>query len=485
MVINKEKYQNAHIYRLAYNDNKHYIFDYETLVFAELDELFNSCFDFIENKITWDELLNKYGEDVYEAIKSIDELIESGEFYSEEKHTISLPLKYVTGLISLPPIHNCNLKCSYCFAEQGNVFHGTERKFTKEMVETALRYIYYKYMPDCEKYRIDFVSGGEPLLNFEIIKQVKEISDILYKETNKPMEIWVCTNGTCFTPEILEFFNTNHINIGISIDGDQELHDSMRIDASGRGTYESIIKSIEMIKASKSYSKSLKDIWGLVVITSCTKSLVNILQHHKKIGLKNVQMKIARLTKDSPYSINQNNIQEIKNIYTELFEFFSSELENDSVDYIKMILNDNDFAGKIVRRLLMRYRVINRCQAGKNKVSIAANGDMYPCDSFVGMPQFLLGNVITGTNDNQLFKDINVETNTFCEKCWARYVCGGDCYHNSYLTNCSIKKPDGIICELEKHIIILSLIYLDKMASEYLHLYEYLQNILNKKELLK
>ena len=79
-------------------------------------------------------------------------------------------------------------------------------------------------------YHIDFVSGGEPLLNFDIIRQVKEISYILYKETNKPLEMWLCTNGTSFTPEILEFLDKNHINIGISIDGDKNLNDSMRMD---------------------------------------------------------------------------------------------------------------------------------------------------------------------------------------------------------------------------------------------------------------
>ena len=484
MLVNKLNSMIPHFHRFTYNGSQ-YIFDYENFVFAELDALFDKCFDYLEDKITWEALYDQFGADAYEALTEIEKLTDSDTFYSEKLRVFNLPAEYKTGLLSLPPVHNCNLKCAYCFAEQGNVFQSPEKKFTKEMLEKALRFIYYEYMTDCQKYRIDFVSGGEPLLNIEIIKQVKEISDVLYEKTGKPMEIWVCTNGTCFTPDILNFFNKNHINIGISIDGNKQLQDTLRKDAKGNGTYDRIVQSIRRIQESNEYSKSLKDIWGLVVITSYTPSLVDILMHHREIGLKNVQMKIVRLKKDSPYAINLDNVEEMKSKYTELFDFFYKDLEKGSVEYVKMILNDNDFAGKIIRRLLMRYLVLNRCQAGKNKISIAANGDMYPCDSFVGIQDFKIGNVLTGIMDNKKFDQLSVTSNIICSACWARYVCGGDCYHNSYLTNGIVTYPDSVICILEKHIIHLSLIFLDKMANEQPDLYTYLQNLLHKREALK
>ena len=471
------------MHRFSYR-GKPYIFDYENLVFAELDELFEKCFDYIENKVSWEKVSEEFGEAAGEALSNIEEFVESGTFFSAEKRSFSLPGKYSVGLISLPPVHNCNLRCTYCFAEQGKVFAGPEKFFTKDILEKALRYIYYEYLPDCKKYRIDFISGGEPLLNFDIIKQVKEISDTLFQETGKQLEIWLCTNGTCFTDDIIDFLDKNHISIGISLDGDERANDLIRIDAAGRGTYERIVNSIRKIKTGE-YSKNLKDIWGMVVITSKTQSLKDILIHHRKIGLKNVQMKIVRLKKNSPYSVNSGNIEKIKGLYDELFDFFTDELEKSSIEYVKMILNDNDFAGKIVRRLLMRYLVLNRCQAGKNKVSIAANGDMYPCDSFVGMEQFRLGNVLTGVEDENRFCKMSVCSNSVCTDCWARFVCGGDCYHNSYLVNDEIDQPDGVICQLEKHIIYRTLIYLNEMAEKHLNLYEYLQNLLSKREIIK
>ena len=483
-MFDKKNFKTPHFHRFT-NQDKYYIFDYGNLVFAELDTLFTNCFDYLENKITWENLYSQYGQASIDAMEELENLAKNNTFFSDEKRVVSLPSEYATGLISLPPVHRCNLKCSYCFAEQGKVFKEEEKKFTKEMVEKALRFIYYEYLPDCKKYRIDFVSGGEPLLNFDIIETVKEVSDRLYTETGKPMEIWVCTNGTCFTPDILNYFNENHINIGISLDGDKPIQDAMRKDAHGRGTYDRIIRWIDEIHSSKEYSKRLKDIWGMVVVTNQTPSLVEILKHHRKAGFKNVQMKIVRLKKDSPYAITLNNVEAMKEKYTDLFAFFLKELESGSVDYVKMILNDNDFAGKIIRRLLMRYLVVNRCQAGKNKVSIAANGDMYPCDSFVGMKEFKIGNVLTGLEKCQIFKQLSVISNEHCRECWAKYVCGGDCYHNCYLTNKDIEKPDQVICILEQHVIHLSLLYLDTMANEYPELYAYLQNMLQKREALK
>ncbi|WP_054741508.1 radical SAM/SPASM domain-containing protein [Cellulosilyticum ruminicola] len=349
------------------------------------------------------------------------------------------------------------------------------------MVEKALRFIYYDYMPQYKKYRIDFVSGGEPLLNFDVIKYVKQVGDKLYKETNKPLELWVATNGTLLTDETVKYLDENNINIGISLDGDKMQHDLLRVDINGKGTYERVVNNIKKIKASKVYSRHTKDIWGLVVITSKTKSLVDILRHHYGLGFRNVQMKIVRLEKESEYAINSECVEQVKEMYTELFDFFTAQLEDQSITYLKMILNDNDFAGKIVRRLLLRYVVQNRCQAGKNKVSIAANGDIYPCDSFVGMEKYKIGNIFEQEMHNE-FEAITIETRQECSKCWAKYICGGDCYHNSCLVNHSIYKPDSIICELEKFVIKKALVYIDTLGEKAPDQYKYLMELLAKRE---
>lgn len=483
-IMEKQPPACSYTYRFSHN-GKRYAFDFVHLLLAELDELFDRCFDLMEGMIAFHEIAGIFGEEACrEALDSLDELIENGFFYGNQEVIYTLPKAYSLGLLSLPTVHACNLRCAYCFAEHGERFKEEERQFTDEMVEKALRYVYYQYMPNCEKYRIDFVSGGEPLLNFDIIREVRRVSDELFRETGKPLEMWVCTNGTVFTPDVLSFLDEQRMNIGISLDGDRETHNATRRDANGDGTYDRVVKAIREIKESDVYSRKLKDIWGLVVITSQTKSIRDILIHHRGIGLKNVQMKLVRLKKDSSFAVTEENVGRVMAMYTELFEFFTEQLSSGSVDYLKMILNDNDFAGKIVRRLLMRYVVINRCQAGKNKVSIAANGDLYPCDSFVGTEEYRLGNIFTGLH-KQPFADMTIHQNTSCCNCWARFVCGGDCYHNSYLVNGAVDEPDTVICQLEKHLIREALVFVDLMSNEYPDTYAYLQNFLNTRDSLQ
>lgn len=460
-----------------------YAFDYAHLALAELDELYNDCFDYYEETTSYDNLLKKWSEDeIKEATTSLEELFEEGYYFSKDEVNYQFLEDYNKGLISLPPVHQCNLQCSYCFADQGKVFHGEERSFTLEQVEKTLRFIYYNYMKDYKKYRIDFVSGGEPLLNFDVIRHVKQVSDKLYEESKKPMELWLCTNGTLLTDEIIKYLDENNINIGISLDGDESQHDLIRRDVTGQGTYQKIVNNIARIKNNKELTRHTKDIWGLVVITSKTKSLVEILKHHESIGLKNVQMKIVRLEKDSEYAITKENLPELKQKYDELFDFFHEELNTNSVKYIRMILNDNDFAGKIVCRLLLRYVVQNRCQAGKSKVSIAANGDLYPCDSFVGMEEYKLGNINGELKKENPFLKLTIQTNDPCSNCWARYLCGGDCYHNSCLVNESIYKPDEIICEVEQHVIRRALIYLNDLTNRAPSQHEFLVELLEKRQ---
>lgn len=484
-IMEKQPPVYSYTYRFSHNSRR-YAFDFAHLLLAELDELFDQCFDWADGMTTPQEIAEIFGKEAcQEALESLCELIGNGFFYGDQDVIYTLPKAYPIGLLSLPTVHACNLRCAYCFAEHGERFQSEERQFTGEMVEKALRYVYYEYMPQCKRYRIDFVSGGEPLLNFDIIRDVRRVSDELLKETGKPLEIWVCTNGTVFKPDVLSFLDEHRINIGISLDGDRETHDAMRKDANGEGTYDRVVKAIRDIKESDIYSRKLKDIWGLVVITSRTKSIRDILIHHRGIGLKNVQMKLVRLKKDAPFAITAENVNRMMAMYTELFDFFKEQLMVGSVDYLKMILNDNDFAGKIIRRLLMRYVVISRCQAGKNKVSIAANGDLYPCDSFVGTEEYRLGNIFTGLNKQLPFADMTIHQNASCRNCWARFVCGGDCYHNSYLVNGAIDEPDTVICQLEKHLIREALVFVDLMSNEYPDTYAYLQNFLNTRDTMQ
>lgn len=224
------------------------------------------------------------------------------------------------------------------------------------------------------------------------------------------------------------------------------------------GTYKQVLHSIEDILTDSTLSRRLKNIWSLSVLHAYNLDVVKILQHHHCIGLRSVQMKIVRLDKNNPLSINERNIDELLSYYNSLTDAIIQELHKGEKTLISMFLNDNDYFGKILRRIMSRTPVIYRCGAGKNKISICANGDIYPCDSFAGNDRFKMGNVFEPINENMMnkFYEYSIYTNNKCKDCWIRHICGGDCYYNSYLTNHKIEIPDDIICYLNMNLAVMA-----------------------------
>jgi uncharacterized protein len=174
-------------------------------------------------------------------------------------------------------------------------------------------------------------------------------------------------------------------------------------------------------------------------------------------------MKNARLQKDKPFAVNEDNIEKIEAMYSEFTDFFRQEASIGRIDYLTMILNDNDFYGKLIRRLLLKERIIYRCDAGKCKFSVNAAGEIYPCDSFVGHSEFKLGDIYSGIDPDkqEKFYRASIFDREKCKECWAKFLCGGDCFYNSYIVNGNITEPDKIHCRLIKFCILQSLELID------------------------
>ena len=162
-------------------------------------------------------------------------------------------------------------------------------------------------------------------------------------------------------------------------------------------------------------------------------------------------MRIVRTVET--YGLNESTFFKYKALYDELFAFFIEQFKMDNIDYIEMLSNDNDYLGIILRRIILRRIVTHRCQAGKNKVSLTANGQLFPCDSFVGKNDFCIGNVLKSERYDSVLENTFVDNIVACSGCWARYICGGDCYHNSYLMKNDVKDIDCIFCKLQKYLI--------------------------------
>ena len=451
--------------------NHYYVFDYMNLLIVEISE---ELYSIMKSK----SISEKNNELYTEWLKMMD----ANGFFKEDIDIINLieNQTYIKSSISFPSVHSCNLACKYCFAKSGTNYTGSNSRMNEEVVDQIIKKCCNNYFKNSNILKIDFVSGGEPLLNFDLIYYLIKNKNHYEKIYNKQIEIFLCTNATLLTRDIIEILNSNNIDFGISLDGYKKINDQHRIYHNGTSTYDDVVSKISHIVRSTDYSSQTKNFWVLGVITSKTDSIVQILKHYRELGIKNVQLKICRLEKDNELSLKEDNINHFINLYVELTKFIKAEAKNNNLDYLMMILNDNDYYGKILKRLLIRDISTRRCSVGRSKLSFAANGDIYPCDSFVGMPDYKIGNVFDEqTSNSNRLTEVNVNISPQCQTCDIRYICGGDCYYNSLLVNKDILVPDKLICEINKQIVeccVDLICYMNINCSEKL---DYITNVMH------
>lgn len=371
--------------------------------------------------------------------------------------------------LSFAPSHRCNLRCRYCFAKFGTSYTYKEKDFTEETLHHMLDYFFFQVFPNRKNYRINLVSGGEPLVNFDIIKRTVEYCHELMTRKNVNIKIWLCTNGTLLSDEICDYLDKNKMTIGISIDGPQKIHDRNRIDIFGHGTYNKVISAIKQIQNSPTLSSRFKEIWGLSVFTDDI-DLFEVLNHHKKVGLKNAQIKIERKIIDDDF-----NCEKYKNAYYLLMRQIIDMAAKGDVSLLRMILNEEDYLGKYILRIITNQYTTLRCNAGKCRIVICPNGDIYPCDSFIGIHEMKLGNIYTDRSISPLMESVRVNDCEPCKQCSLKYLCGGDCYYNSYINTGNIYTVQPQMCDILKYLCELSIwgcYHLQKEAHE---LFENLQ----------
>lgn len=442
-IYNEESKLNIHTFKM---NDEYFVFDYHQFVTFKTTQSF---YEFLTYGVyeTYDE--NKY---VKERML-LKKLIEKNLLCSKNKFNDSMKNGVSTAYLSFAPIYQCNFNCSYCFGEAGHAYLEKPESFNSDLVLKTLDFFFNKAFPQAQHYRIDFVSGGEPLLNFDAIKCAIQYSEKIQKEQKKSVYIWLCTNGSLLTDEICKYLDDNRISIGISIDGPPANHNANRVDSLGKPTYDRVYERIKKIKTNPELSEKFKNIWALSVINPQNSNITNIIKHHNSLGLNNAQLKIIRSSK-MPVSF----YEELKKNYYEFSCFLLNNFSNGNYIYLNMILNDNDYFGKIIKRILLKNAYIYRCRAGRNKITICPNGDIFPCDSFVGMEEHKLGNIYSSYElQKSIFYNADVSSRKKCNSCSVKYLCGGDCYYNSYINTGSILEPDEKFCDIMKYLCNLSI----------------------------
>lgn len=435
---------NKKIHKFSLND-RNIVLDINSGDVHVVDDIVYDMLDFYE-KYTKEEILDKLSSkyskrDLEEAYEEISELKKEGMLFSDEidMGNIKYNEQNVVKALCLHVAHDCNLRCKYCFASQGD-FKGERLLMPLEVGRKALEFISIN-SGKRKNLEVDFF-GGEPLMNFDVVKELVSYGRILEKKYNKNFRFTITTNGVLLDEDKMDFINENMSNVVLSLDGRKKINDYMRKTVNGQGSYDIIVpKMKKMVEKRKD-----KDYYIRGTFTKYNKDFSEDIMEYYNLGFKKVSMEPVVASPKEDYALMEEDLEEVLREY----EKFSKE-------YIDIKKKDKDFMFfHFMIDLNQGPCIIKRtvgCGAGSEYMAVTPEGDLYPCHQFVGNEDFKMGNVFTGIENTTIrdeFKKANVLTKEECSGCWARYYCSGGCHANAYNFNKDIKKPYKIGCEMEK-----------------------------------
>ncbi len=340
--------------------------------------------------------------------------------------------------ICLHVAHDCNLSCGYCFASKGDYKSG--RRIMKEDIALKAVDFLVRNCAGRHNIEIDFF-GGEPLMNFDTVRETVAYGKELERETGRKFYFTITTNGTLLDEEKIDFINEYMDNVVISIDGRKEIHDSIRYDRSGKGTYDRIVPLARKLvsgRGSKSYF-----IRG--TFTRRNKDFSNDVMHLASLGFREISVEPV-VGSDGELFIGERDIPDILIEYEKL-----------AVQYLKYLQDGGSFRFYHFNLDLYRspciYKRITACGAGHEYLAVSPEGYLYPCHQFVGQDEFIMGDIFTGIDNTGLkdsFKSNSILRKEKCRDGWAKLFCSGGCHANSWYSNGSISEPNEIACTLQK-----------------------------------
>lgn len=392
------------------------------------------------------ETVKKHGvnvQDVQAVFEDIETLKAEGKLFTEDKfRALAKEFKKRQSVIKalcLHVAHDCNLACKYCFACEGE-YHGPRGLMSFEVGKKALDYL-IEHSGTRKNLEVDFF-GGEPSLNFEVVKQLVAYGREKEKETGKNFRFTYTTNGIILTDEIMEFCNKEMSNVVLSLDGRREVNDRMRTNRGGAGSYDTIVPKFQKFIE----KRQGKDYYIRGTYTRFNKDFAADILHMADLGFKEISIEPVVAEPSAPYALRQEDLPEL----LEQYEILAKEMikrqrsGNGFTFYHYMI--DLDGGPCVVKR-------VSGCGVGTEYMAVTPEGDFYPCHQFVGNPDFLLGNVYDGVTNSAVcdqFKNCNIYSHPECDDCFARMYCSGGCAANAYNSTGSVTGVYGLGCELHK-----------------------------------
>ncbi len=399
--------------------------------------------DQVKEKV-FSDLKGKYSsQEIGEALEDIQELINLEQLFTRDIYKDFVmdfkKRKTVVKALCLHIAHDCNLACRYCFAEEGE-YHGRRALMSYEVGKKALDFLIAN-SGNRRNLEVDFF-GGEPLLNWDVVKRLVEYGRSQEEAHNKKFRFTLTTNGVLLNDEVMEFCNREMGNVVLSLDGRKEVNDQMRPFRNGSGSYDLIVPKFRKIAESRDQN----NYYVRGTFTRNNLDFSKDVLHYADLGFKQMSMEPVVADPSEPYAIREEDIPQILEEYDKLaVEYIKRKKEGRGFNFFHFMIDLN--AGPCVAKRLAG------CGSGTEYLAVTPWGDLYPCHQFVGNEQFLLGNVDTGIVNTQVrdeFKMCNVYAKEKCKDCFARFYCSGGCAANAWNFSNSITGAYEIGCEMQK-----------------------------------
>lgn len=380
---------------------------------------------------------------VREAVDEILALKEEGILFSEDIYENYLvdfkKRKTVVKALCLHIAHDCNLACRYCFAQEGE-YHGRRALMSLEVGKKALDFLVAN-SGKRTNLEVDFF-GGEPTLNWQVVKELVRYGRSLEKEHQKKFRFTLTTNGVLLNDEIMEFANREMANVVLSIDGRKGINDLMRPFRGGQGSYDVIVPKFQKFAESRNQT----DYYVRGTFTHNNLDFAEDVLHLADLGFKQISVEPVVARPEDNYAITEEDVERIKSEYDRLAKEMLKRKKVGQAFHFFHFMIDLSGGPCAAKRL-------SGCGSGTEYLAVTPWGDLYPCHQFVGNEDFLMGNVYDGILREDIrdeFKACNVYAKEKCKNCFAKFYCSGGCAANSYNFHGKINDVYDVGCELQR-----------------------------------
>lgn len=391
-----------------------------------------------------EELQGKYDRtELAEAIAEVAELVSRGELFTQDDYEEYIEdvtkRDTVVKALCLHIAHDCNLACRYCFAEEGE-YHGRRALMSFEVGRAALDFLIAN-SGNRRNLEVDFF-GGEPTLNFQVVKDLVAYGREQEKLHNKKFRFTLTTNGVLLNDDIMEFANREMDNVVLSIDGRQKTNDYMRPFRGGQGSYDTIVPKFQKFAESRKQERY----YVRGTYTHHNLDFAEDVLHLADLGFQQISVEPVVAQESDDYAIRKEDLPQLFAEYDRLAqEMIRRKKEGRGFNFFHFMI-DLEGGPCVAKRL-------SGCGSGTEYLAVTPWGDLYPCHQFVGNEDFRMGNVyegVTRTDIRDSFKGCNVYSKKDCRECFARFYCSGGCAANSYNFHGDIHNTYDIGCALQK-----------------------------------